>query len=68
MYSVRAGFDSYIYWGVFIFVAAFMGYFLVSLMSLASAEEEENIRAAMYGYIPRSYMDTATSSLAEDGH
>lgn len=73
MYSIRSGLDSYIYWGVFIFVAGFMGYFLVSMMSLASAEDEESNRASTYGYIPRSYLGdpvaaTSAARLIEEGY
>jgi hypothetical protein len=54
MYSVRASFDSYFYWGVFIFVSVFMGYFLVSMISLANAEEVQTNRTMYIGYAPRS--------------
>jgi len=72
MYSVRAAFDSYFYWGVFIFVTAFTGYFLVSMISIAGAEEELGYRSnTMYiGYMPQtSYLQhqgTATIELIEE--
>lgn len=54
MYSVRADFDSYFHWGVFIFVAAFMTYFLTSMISLANMEDEQNNAVISIGYAPRS--------------
>ncbi len=64
MYSVRASFDSYFYWGVFVFVSTFTGYFLVSMISLAA--EEERINRTMYlGYVPRSSYLNQPSTASE---
>ena len=54
MYSVRADFDSYFHWGVFVFVAAFKTYFLTSMISLANMEDEQNNATISISYMPRS--------------
>lgn len=54
MHSARAGFDSFFYWGVFIFVSGFMTFFLLSMISLANTEDEQSNTTMYIGYAPRS--------------
>ena len=70
MYSMRADFDSYLHWGVFIFISVFMTYFVMSMISLASAEEEQGGSVASISYTIRSshmgHQGTSTLELIEE--
>lgn len=70
MYSVRASFDSYLYWSAFLFVSVLMTYFLMSMISLANAEEEQSSGTVAAGYMIQSshtgHHGTSTSGLTEE--